>query len=332
MYFLLGISVLLAAMLILNAAGSLTTALAWMGFRKKIRSWSPVTSARTLFLMLTIPTAVAVICVLFLLAPAFVLYEPKSGHEGVSVKLAILAVLGAAGLLLSLAKALASWHATTCLVREWLKHAEPTRLQGVSASAFRFEHHFPLIAVIGIFRPRLFIANKVFESLTPEELAAALQHEAGHISARDNLKRAVMRSCRDILILNPFARKLEQAWLEATESAADDHATRVGGNTSVDLASALVKIARMVPAGVRPTVPASAFLFSGVNSHGFSSRVGRLLQPDPHPSSGSFKVSLRFFSWLLSIVFILGIALLVTQPQLFLTAHYAIEHLVHFLG
>ena len=48
-----------------------------------------------------------------------------------------------------------------------------------------------MVAVVGAFRPRLFIADHVFESLTAEELAATIAHEYGHLAAHDNFKRVV---------------------------------------------------------------------------------------------------------------------------------------------
>jgi Zn-dependent protease with chaperone function len=331
MFYLLGISVVLAALLLVNGTASLTGWLVWMAFRRRISSWSAPTSARTLFLMRTIPAAVSLLFAVFLLTPAFLIYEPRSGHESVSVRLGLLAICGALGVLVALIRATASWRATTSLVKDWLNVAEPVQLPGVGVRAFSFEHRFPLIAVVGIIRPRLFIAKHVFESLTREELSAALQHALGHISARDNLKRALMRGCRDLLVLDPFTRNLDRAWLEATESAADDHATRVGGNTNLDLASALVKIARMVPAGMRPTVPAGAFLISDDGSHGFRSRVRRLLQRERTPKTGSVITQSRIVNWLATVMLIVAAGLVVGMPHVLLTTHHAIEHLVHFL-
>jgi Zn-dependent protease with chaperone function len=186
-----------------------------------------------------------------------------------------------------------------------------------------------LIAVIGIIRPRLFVANQVFDTLTAEELSAALQHEAGHLAARDNLKRALMRVCRDMLLLVPFGKNLDREWLEATESAADDHATCFGGHSHIDLASALVKIARLVPAGVRPAVPAGAFLFNDEASTGFRSRVRRLLQVERVPyrrrSTGGFK-------WVVLAVLILAAVLFVDHSQVLFNSHGLTERLVHLLS
>ena len=50
--------------------------------------------------------------------------------------------------------------------------------------------------MVGHFARDLFIADHVLESLSEEELAAAISHEYGHLAAHDNLKRSVMRVSR----------------------------------------------------------------------------------------------------------------------------------------
>ncbi len=75
------------------------------------------------------------------------------------------------------------------------------------------------------------------------------------MKARDNLKRGFMRICRDVLLIIPSGRTLDRHWSAASETAADEHAAERGGDVALDLASALVKVARMIPAGARPAMP-----------------------------------------------------------------------------
>src|SRR5262249_56091405 len=96
-------------------------------------------------------------------------------------------------------------------------------------------------------------ADNRFQSLTREEMAAAIADEGGHLAARDNLKRAALRACRDALAIFPCGASLDRAWAEASEAAADEHAARGESAVALDLASALIKIARLVPEGVKPT-------------------------------------------------------------------------------
>src|SRR5262245_64543688 len=56
----------------------------------------------------------------------------------------------------------------------------------------------------------LFRSDHLFQSLTSEEMAAAIAHECGHLAARDNLKRAALRACRDALAIFPCGARLDR--------------------------------------------------------------------------------------------------------------------------
>src|SRR6185295_11074886 len=116
---------------------------------------------------------------------------------------------------------------------------------------------FPLIAVVGTFRPRLFIAEHVLQSLSEGELIAAISHECGHLAAGDNFKRSLLRISRAGLLLVPCGRSLDRAWSEASESAADEHAAQESSTVAINLASALVRIAKMIPDGNSQVMPAA---------------------------------------------------------------------------
>jgi len=77
--------------------------------------------------------------------------------------------------------------------------------------------------------------------LSPQELATALQHEMAHAHRRDNLKKLLFRFCAF-----PGMSRLEAAWCEAEEMAADDAAVASVGD-ALDLASALIKLSRLAP-------------------------------------------------------------------------------------
>jgi hypothetical protein len=72
-------------------------------------------------------------------------------------------------------------------------------------------------------------------------------HESGHLAARDVLKRLVLRACPEPLRWTGARARLEHAWERAAEAAADDFAGR--RVPRIHLASALVKIAGLVPPG-----------------------------------------------------------------------------------
>jgi len=107
-----------------------------------------------------------------------------------------------------------------------------------------------------------------------ELLAAGLTNTV-ILAARDNLKRAVIRACRDVFTIIPCGRALDRAWKSASESAAYEYAARKGRN-GAELASALVKIARLVPACHLLHTPAAALLIGDEDAEALVSRVRRL--------------------------------------------------------
>ncbi len=97
---------------------------------------------------------------LFLILPAYIRHEPHPTPEVVSYKLALIALVAAAGIGLAVFRGCASWRATARLTADWLSHARPISLDGVNIPCYEIQHHFPVIALVGIFRPRLFIARQ----------------------------------------------------------------------------------------------------------------------------------------------------------------------------
>lgn len=275
MYELLGISLALAALLTFNAAASLLTSALWRLLNSRAKNWSAGSRSQTLFALRVFPGLVSIVCVAALLLPAYLAHEPRHKAEEVSLKLGALALLSAAGLLLAAWRGFAAWRATRNLIANWLRNSEPIRLEQATVPAYRLKHQFPVIAVVGVFRQRLFIADHLFDSLTPEELSAAIAHECGHLSAFDNLKRTLLRICRDTLTIVPCGRSLDREWLAASEIAADDFAAGKDGQTALNLASALVKIARLIPDGQRPGLPACVSLI-GEDTGSIRHRVSRL--------------------------------------------------------
>jgi len=332
MYELLGICLVLAALLSLNALASLVTAALWRVMRASAQRWLAMRRVRFLFLLRVLPPVGALVGVAMFLVPAYITLEPRQTTERVSVKLAALAFVSVAGLMLALWRGLLAWVATRRLVARWLREAEPLALENISIPAYRFPHRFPIIAIVGVFRPRLFVADRVLHSLSRAELAAALAHEQGHLAARDNLKRGLLRACRDVLTIVPCGRSLDREWAEAAESAADEHAARKGAAVALDLAAALVKIARLAPAEMRPALPAGALLM-GDQASGIGSRVHRLTQLATMTDAGEARraLALRVAAWTCAGGFLIGAALIASSHQLLATVHAAIEQIVSVL-
>jgi beta-lactamase regulating signal transducer with metallopeptidase domain len=329
-YELIGISLALAALLALNALVSLVDDIVWRVAGPHTSGWRAETRARLLFALRVLPPALAAAFVFALLVPAYVLTEPANTGETVGLKLFLIAAVSAAGLLLALWRIASTLVATRRLARGWLRRAEPVEVEGVSIPAYRIRHEFPVIAVVGVFRPRLFIASKVFDALSAGELAAALAHERSHVRARDNFKRAVLRASQDALLFAPLGRALARAWMNDCELAADESAASESPTAALDLASAIIKISRLIPAGARPLMPAGAHLL-GEDEDSLSRRVRNLLRlatPDSRARLRTRARAERFAVLSVRFGFGMAFALVVTHPSFLRVTHAAIEQVV----
>ena len=143
-----------------------------------------------------------------------------------------------------------------------MRASRPLALAGAAMPVFAVDADAPVMALVGVLRPRLLITRPVLDALTDEELAAGVAHELGHWRARDNLKRLAMRAAPDMWFATGVARWLERRWAAASEYAADRSA---GGSERerCALASALVKVARLTPPLVPIDGPISALVDGG---------------------------------------------------------------------
>jgi Zn-dependent protease with chaperone function len=332
MYLLLGLSILLAALLSFNSLATLMASLVWRLLGRWAQHWPARTQATTLFLLRVAPVAAGVACLVLLVLPSYVAHEPRSTNENIGYKLALLALVSAGGISLALIRGLASWRATTRLTADWLSQARLISLPGVEIPCYQIKHPFPVIAIVGTLRPRLFIASHVFEKLEPGEMVGAIHHEVGHLNAQDNLKRGLLRACRNVLLIIPCGRRLDHDWAEVSESAADEHAAKRGGRVALDLASALVKIARMIPSGACPAMPAGVFLV-GDEPGGIRARVKRLVQlAGAADKTAGWRWSIpKRLLWLSAVAFALIFALSATHTHMLASVHSVIEHAVYFL-
>ncbi|MBL8190713.1 MAG: M56 family metallopeptidase [Acidobacteria bacterium] len=332
MYELLGISLALAALLTFNAALSLVTSAVWRLIHSKAKRWPARTQAQTIFALRVIPGCIAIVCVVALFVPAFLAHEPRQS-ENVSWKLAVLAFISIAGLLLALWRGLAAWMTTRHLVANWLRNSEAIHVPQVPIPVFRLQHPFPVIAIVGVLRPRLFIADHLMASLTPEELSAAIAHECGHLFAHDNLKRVLLRLCRDMLTIVPCGRTLDQEWIAASEVAADDFAARNSNEQALDLASALVKIARLIPTGQRPGLSVIVSLI-GEDSGSIRHRVNRLASLTNCSDRTLAAIETRLIStslWLPFGAFLTAALVIATDADLLYPVHLFMEAIVSAL-
>ena len=214
----------------------------------------------------SVAVAVATTC-------AFVLHEPRGMTEPVGVALRALAVIGGGLALAGAVRLAGSLIASEWLALQWTRTGAAVEWPGAGGPAWVIDADFPIVAVVGIRRPRLVVARSVMQGCTPNELAAIAAHEQGHRIAADNVKRLCLQSVIDVLSATRRGREAAARWQEAAEEAADDHAASRDVR-AVDLASALVTVGRLA-AGRRAIgpLPASVLYRGGA----IERRVQRLL-------------------------------------------------------
>jgi Zn-dependent protease with chaperone function len=272
----LGIAVALLAYGVINLMG---TALVAVPLFRAARTLDAAARARRLVVLRLLPTILSLVTVSALVVPAYLWFEPRDTTERVGAAMSLLAALGLSMLIAGPARGLASILYTWSLLRRWDQNPISLSLPGISVPAFVIDEPFPLVSLTGWLRPRLVVARSVLTSCDRDELAAVLAHETGHHDRRDPWVRLLVRSCPDFLSLTPWGDRMERLWAEAAEEDADERAARTGPTRAMDLASALVKVARLAGAARAPAAAAAA-LYRG---EGVSGRVARLLERGSAP-------------------------------------------------
>ena len=276
-FFLHGGTLALAWFLLVNAAMS-AAVLSWAA--TITRRPTDADSAAFWFTARILPAATAALFVAVVFVPSYWKYEPRDFEEGFDVTLSVLA-LGAAVLLASaIRRGVRAWRGAVRRTRTWMLSARPLAIAGTSIPVSQIDVDTPLMALVGVLRPRLIVTRGLVAALTDEELAASIAHEVGHSRARDNLTRLMMHAAPDLLTATPAARAIERRWASAAEHRADRMAAHDSPVARCALASALVKVARLTPAVTPIAEPISTLIDGGE----IASRVERLLA-DATPST-----------------------------------------------
>jgi Zn-dependent protease with chaperone function len=335
MYFALGASLALAGFFLLNACFSVGVNFV---FRLVQKTAAARPRATFFFLLRILPAAASALCILFLVIPSYFILEPRGTSERIGWALSLLAALSALLLAHALLQGMASWNRSRLILRDWLQRSQPVSLPGVNIpayklTAYKLEDPFPVVAIIGALRPRLFISEHVFDALNGEEFAATLQHEIGHIIARDNLKRWLARMSPAVLPFLSGARELAHTWHAASEECADSYAVQKGKVAPLSLASALIKVSRMMPCN-HPPIPTGAYFLGEEDLPDVARRVHALL--NAADSSGAVAVTqsatrrkqLLHFGLLASSTLLL----MLSYPTLLLGVHEVLEEFLHLIS
>jgi hypothetical protein len=305
-----------------NAALSAAAAgFGWL-FERGLVTLRASRASAVLLLLKLVPGVVALFftCVVFL--PGHYRFEPAGADESPGYTLVAFGTLGAATLALAARRGLRNASLTRRIERRWSERADGPRLFAEGRlPVYGLPDAAPVIALAGHLRPRVFVGRPVIEAFTKDEMEVSLAHELAHHEARDNLKRMLVACSPDLLGVWPSGRALERRWRAAVEFAADARAVDGKAERAVSLASALLKVARLVP------TQGAAALSGFYDETLLSARIDRLLSPDlgeqrHHGLTPAWEV-------LLGSATLFG-ALLAAEAAWF-AVHLATEGLVRFL-
>ena len=104
-------------------------------------------------------------------------------------------------------------------------------------------HHDVPMATVGLLRPRIVLSPRMAAGLDERTLAAALEHEQGHVRHRDPLRLWLGQLASDVLWPWPAAAARFLRWRRALELARDEEA-RLRGAAGADLAAAVLAALR----------------------------------------------------------------------------------------
>ncbi len=243
MFYALAVALCLAVLFIVLAAASVLCLPVVTLFRHRAGAIAPAHSADLLFAIRMLPLALASLVTVGFVLPAFVEFEPATTGESMSLRLAALAVAGALVLIAMVVRGVLILRATRVAQNKWLANSELLHLSGTQFPIYRVEGRASLLAVTGFLRPRVFVAKEILETLSAEELSAALAHEMAHVRSFDNLRRLLLGITRLPQHIT-MVSAVDAAWTQASEVAADQAALTAGAS-ALDLSSALVKVGRL---------------------------------------------------------------------------------------
>jgi peptidase M48-like protein len=277
-------------------------------------------SARAWFAWRMAPAAMSFVFVAAVFVPSYWQFEPRDSVEGFDVTSTVCAAAAVLMMAIGVLRGARAWCDAERRTRAWVKTAAPLEVECSRLPAFVVQTPAPLMALAGIVRPRVFVSARLLTALTADELSATIAHEASHWRAADNLKRLMMRMAPDFLHATAIARRVECEWAAAAERSADDFGAGADPATRCALASALVKVARLMPQVASPLEPISTLVGGGE----LASRVQRLLDEPPpaarHRSRRAIAATLAA-----------GAALAMTYGPLLRAIHDATEILVNSL-
>jgi hypothetical protein len=317
-YLIVGACFCLAGFLVVDLAATVWIAAVWALVGDGTRRWSPSQRRRLLAAARVLPCAAAVLFATLVMAPGYVWLEPPGARESVGPMLALAALAAIVLLIRGPMLAVRAWRSTRRIETAWLRAADRIEAPGVPFPVWRARQGAAGFWLSGLWRPRLIVAGVVLDALTPVELDAAFGHELAHAASRDNVVRLCLAGCPGALSFTSLGRRLEGEWAAAAEAAADRRAVEGRPAAALELASALVKVARLAP-------PSAGVMASALGDGEVSSRVRLLLARD---LSQQAPLAAEAGAWAGLLAPLAAIAALGLDPAVVGALHELAEHLV----
>lgn len=275
----------LASFFLVNGVAGAATALFSSAAIRIAEAMRPRSAARFLFILRMLPSVLGMTVVLGLCVPSYLWLEPQIASERVGFACLLLAALAVGACSHSLVRTARAIGTSARLRKEWLhteNEALPTEEESqavVDEEAMVVEKREPLLALSGIFSPRMVISRGVLAELSRKQVDLAVRHEIAHRESHDNLKRLFLVLSPEFFPFVDGFATLEKTWARFSEWAADDEAVQGDSQRALSLATALLRVARM---GARPrlSVLQTSLL---PEDHDLSTRVDRLLCVEPLP-------------------------------------------------
>jgi len=197
-----------------------------------------ISAPRVLLAIRLFPAVASLLFAGAIFLPAQWAFEPRDAEETFGVAWFMLAAVGAA--LLTRSAVRVTWIDRAC--RRLGRHGRA--LTSHPMDVYEVDD-VPGVSLAGVLTPRILIGPRIVAGLSAAELDMAVAHEIAHFDAFDNFSRWCILCAPDFLAGSRVARRLEEQWRQAAECCADSRAVKGDMARAVDLASALIKVARL---------------------------------------------------------------------------------------
>lgn len=309
----------LASFFLVHLAASLLVLWSAPPALRLVARMRPSSAARLLLAIRAFPCFFAILVVASLCVPSYLWLEPDSPGEETGWLCLAAAALCLLGWAVSMLRGARAVFGSMRYLGHCRQTANEVVLREQPSKAWIVESGRHILGLAGIFTPQIMIRKDVFAALSPRQLDAALRHEWAHAESRDNLKKLLLFLLPDAL---PFARprfleELNRAWAKFAEWAADDRATAGDLESSLSLADALIRVARLgIPSATPPLT--TSLIADGSE---LAVRVTRLLDPQPTEQRRFPQIWL----WLSGVAVVVLAAVPLLGPLALHTAHELLE-------